>query len=620
MSSTTLTRRGRLAAAGLAAAVAVAMPYAATHAAEPDRPTATAGQSDADMASAQHRQIVSLMRHMSLQQKVGQLFVIEVYGRDATNVSDTAKAGNQKLYGVDTPAQAIAKYQPGGVIYFTTRGPDNIGDPAQVATLSNGLQNAALQQRPKIPLNIAVDQEGGALVARFGPASGATQMPGQMALGADGSTADAARSAEVIGTELAAVGITQDYAPVADVNLNPNNPVIGIRSAGADPAAVSDIVAAEVGGFDAGGLSSIAKHFPGHGDTGTDSHYGLPEVTHTREQLEQIDLPPFEAAIDAGIDAIMTAHVTVPSIDPSGEPATMSEPILTGLLREELGFDGLIVTDALDMQGASATYPPDVAPVEAFLAGADQLLIPPQMDTAYAAVIGAVKDGRISRQRLDQSVYRILKHKLDNDIFESPYVDPTAASAVFSNPVHKADAQAISDRTTTLVKNDDGLLPLTPGPKNVLVAGWGVDTTAGIAAGLQKRGATTQVLQSGTTPTDAQIDAAVQAAQGKDLVVVPTNNAWQINPATGEPTPAAVAQTKLVKALLATDTPVIVTAMRNPYDVTSFPEATTVLDTYGYTSHQLKSLVRVLYGEVNPSGRLPVEIPGLFPLGHGLTY
>ncbi|MEU4450718.1 glycoside hydrolase family 3 protein [Nocardioides sp. NPDC023903] len=615
MSRTTLTRRGRLAAAGLAAAVAVATPYAATHAAEPD-PSATT----ATKTSTQHHQIVSLMQRMSLQQKIGQLFVIEVYGRDANNVSDTAKAGNQRLYGVDTPAQAIAKYQPGGVIYFTTRGPDNIGDAAQVATLSNGLQRAALQQRPKIPLNIAVDQEGGALVARFGPASGATQMPGQMALGAGGSTEDAARSAEVIGTELAAVGVTQDYAPVADVNLNPNNPVIGIRSAGADSAAVSDIVEAEVGGFDDGDLSSIAKHFPGHGDTGTDSHYGLPEVTHSREELEAIDLPPFKAAIDAGIDAIMTAHVTVPAIDPSGEPATMSEPILTGLLREEMGFDGLIVTDALDMQGASATYPPDVAPVEAFLAGADQLLIPPQMDTAYAAVLGAVKDGTISRQRLDESVYRILEHKLENKIFESPYVDPAAAPAVFSNPLHKADAQAISDRTTTLVKNDDDLLPLAPGAKNVLVAGWGVDTTAGIAAGLQKRGATTQVLQSGTTPTDAQINAAVEAAAGKDLVVVPTNNAWQINPATGQPTPASVAQTKLVKALLATETPVIVTAMRNPYDVTSFPEAATVLDTYGYTSHQLESLVRVLYGEVNPSGKLPVEIPDLFPLGHGLSY
>ena len=618
MVGVTLTRGRKLAiaAASLAAAATVALPYAGSQAAaDPARAGSIVAKTP-----TQHGKITSLMRHMSLEQKVGQLFVIEVYGRDANNVSDSAKAGNQKLYGVDTPAQAIAKYQPGGVIYFTTRGPDNIGDPAQVATLSNGLQSAAQDLRPKIPLNIAVDQEGGALVARFGPASGATQMPGQMALGASGSTDDAARSAEVIGTELDAVGVTQDYAPVADVNLNPNNPVIGIRSAGADSAAVSDIVAAEVGGFDDGGLSSIAKHFPGHGDTGTDSHYGLPEVTHTREQLEEIDLPPFKAAIDAGIDAIMTAHVTVPAIDPSGEPATMSEPILTGLLREEMGFDGLIVTDGLDMQGASATYPPDVAPVEAFMAGADQLLIPPEMDTAYASVLKAVKDGTISRKRLDASVYRIIKHKLDNEIFKDPYVDPAVAPGVFNNPVHKADAQEISDRTTTLVKNDDDLLPLAPGAKDVLVAGWGADTTAGIAAGFQKRGATTQVLQSGTTPTDANIAAAVEASEGKDLVVVPTYNAWQVNASNNEPTPAAVAQTKLVKALLATDTPVVVSAMRNPYDVTSFPEAATVLDTFGYTSHQVESLVRVLYGEVNPSGKLPVEIPDLYPLGRGLSY
>ena len=215
------------------------------------------------------------MRHMTLEQKVGQLFVIEVAGRDANTVSDTAKAANQRLFGVDTPAQAIAKYQPGGVIYYTTRNnDDNIGDPAQVATLSNGLQTAALSQPARIPLQISVDQEGGALVARFG--APATQMPGNMALGAGRSAADARRSAEVIGTELAAVGVTQDYAPVSDVNINPNNPVIGIRSIGGDPGLVSDLASAQVQGFHAGGISAVAKHFPGHGDTGVDSHFGLP--------------------------------------------------------------------------------------------------------------------------------------------------------------------------------------------------------------------------------------------------------------------------------------------------------------------------------------------------------
>src|SRR3954451_8927070 len=433
----------------------------------------------------------ALLRHMTLQQKVGQLFVIEVAGRDADNVSDTARATNQRLFGVDTPAQAIAKYQPGGIIYYTTRNnDDNIGDPAQVATLSNGLQAASLAQPAHVPLQISVDQEGGALVARFG--APATQMPGNMALGAGRSAADARRSAEVIGTELAAVGVTQDYAPVSDVNINPNNPVIGIRSIGSDPGLVSELASAQVQGYHAGGIASVAKHSRGPGDTAVDSHFGLPEVTHTLEQIHQIDLPPFEADIAAGVDTIMTAHVVMPAIDP-GVPATMSHKVLTGLLRDELGFGGVIVTDALDMAGATATYPPDVAPVQAMLAGADQLLVPPQMDTAYEAVLDAVLSGEISRQRLDESVYRILLHKFRRGLFRDPFVDPASAPLVRGAPQHLADAQAITDRTTTLVNNDVGLLPLASVPRNVLVAGWGVNTTQTMAAALMARGATTQV-------------------------------------------------------------------------------------------------------------------------------
>jgi len=588
-------------------------------------PTAAAAGDPGHSGDAPYRgQVISLMRHMTLEQKVGQLFVIEVAGRDANSVSDTAKGVNQRLFGVDTPAQAIAKYQPGGVIYYTTRNnDDNIGDPAQVATLSNGLQTAALAQPARIPLQISVDQEGGALVARFG--APATQMPGNMALGAGRSAADARRSAKVIGTELAAVGVTQDYAPVSDVNINPNNPVIGIRSIGGDPGLVSNLAAAQVAGYHDGGVSAVAKHFPGHGDTGVDSHFGLPEVTHSLDQIHQIDLPPFRADIAAGVDTIMTAHVVMPAIDP-GVPATMSHKILTGLLRDELGFDGLIVTDALDMAGATATYPPNVAPVKALMAGADQLLVAPQMDTAYGSVLAAARSGQISAQRLDESVYRVLLHKFQRGLFRDALVDPAAAPQVLGAPQHLADAQAITNRTTTLVKNDRGLLPLTSGPRNVLVAGWGVGTTQTMAAALAARGATTQVRESGTTPSATAIDLAVASAQNADLVVVSTNNAYAVDATTKLPTAAAAAQTRLVRALLATGKPVVVAAMRNPYDVASFPEAPTVIDTFGYTTHQVESLVRVLFGEVKPAGRLPVSIPrtdgtgDLFPFGHGLSY
>jgi beta-N-acetylhexosaminidase len=572
-----------------------------------------------------HGRIVKMLRHMTLEEKVGQLFVVEVYGQDAETVTPAMAARNQALYGVDTPAQVIDKYRPGGVIYFDARrGPDNVRDPRQIATLSNGLQAAALRQRTPVPLLISTDQEGGAVVYRL--TAPATAMPGNMALGATRSAADARRSARVIGTELAAVGINQDYAPVADVNVNPANPVIGVRSAGADPALVSEMVAAQVRGYHDGGVATVAKHFPGHGDTAVDSHFGLPEVTHTREQLEAIDLPPFRAAIAAGVDTIMTAHVVLRSIDPSGAPATMSGPVLTGLLRGELGYDGLIVTDALDMGGATGTYPPDVAPVAAFRAGADQLVLAPQMDTAYAAVLAAVRNGTISKRRLDESVYRILRLKLSRDLFRDPYVDVDRAERVVGAPAHRRAEQEITDHTTTLVRNDAGLLPLSAAPGSVLVTGWGVTTTSTLGAAIGRRGPAVSVLETGTTPAPAAIDRAVAAAGASDLVVVSTMNASAVDATTGAPTASAAAQQALVRALLATGRPVVVAGVRNPYDIAALGDAPTYLATYGYTAASLESLTRVLFGEIGPVGRLPVAIPRadgtgvLYPLGHGLGY
>ncbi|HEY6594513.1 MAG TPA: glycoside hydrolase family 3 protein [Asanoa sp.] len=569
--------------------------------------------------------IISLLQRMTVQEKVGQLFVVEVYGQDANTVSPAVAAKNRALYGVDTPAQVIDKYRPGGIIYFDARrGPDNVRNPRQIATLSNGLQAAAVSQRQPIPLLISTDQEGGSVVFRL--VAPATAMPGNMALGAGRSTADAHRSAEVIGTELAAVGINQNYAPVADVNVNPANPVIGVRSVGEDPALVSEMVAAQVDGYHAGGVATVAKHFPGHGDTAVDSHFGLPEVTHTREQLEAIDLPPFRAAIDEGVDTIMTAHVVLRSVDPSGAPATMSESILTGLLRGELGYDGLIVTDALDMGGATSTYPPNVAPVEAFRAGADQLVLAPQMDVAYAAVLDAIRTGQISERRLDESVYRILRLKLTRGLFDDPFVDVELAEKVVGAPDHVADAQAITDHTTTLVKNDAGVLPLTRKLRKVLVTGWGATTTSMLGNAIGQRVRTVTVLETGTTPSQARIEQVATEAAHSDLVVVSTMNAASVDVTTGLPTASAAAQQALVKALLATGKPVVVSGMRNPYDISYLTEAPTYLATYGYTAASIESLTRVLFGEVDPVGKLPVTIPRadgsgvLYPFGHGLSY
>ncbi len=573
--------------------------------------TAAAAPSDSSAERAARRRAHGLARDMSLEEKVGQLFVVEVYGQTA----DTVHSMNQRLYGVDTPAQVLAKYRPGAVIYFDARrGPDNVRDPRQIAGLSNGLQRAS-----RTPLIISTDQEGGSVVYRL--TEPATMMPGNMALAATRSTGDSLDSARVIGTELAAVGINQNYAPVADVNINPENPVIGVRSFGSDPGLCSEMVAAGVRGYHRGDVASAAKHFPGHGDTDTDSHYGLPVITHTRDELDRIDLPPFRAAIRRRVDTIMTAHIVVPALDPSGVPATMSKPIMTGLLREELGFDGLIVTDALDMRGASEDFPPDVAPVRALQAGCDQLVLAPEMDVAFQSVLDAVRSGEISEERLDASLRRVLMHKLRRGLFGNPYVSEDRAERVVGRRRHLSAAREITDRTVTLVRNE-GVLPLSTGTaRSVLVTGWGVSTTATLAEAISAHAGQTATAQdTGSRPSDALIASTVSAAEDADLVVVSANAAA----AYGE---EGVAQAKLVEALRGTGKPVVVVAVRNPYDIRRFPEVGAYLATYSYGAPSMDSVARTLFGKLDPSGMLPVSIPTLadpqqelYPFGHGLRY
>ncbi len=312
-------------------------------------------------SDARLRRIVS---RMSLEEKVGQLFVMRVYGHSATAPDQADIDANLKEIGVRTAAELVARYRVGGIIYFSWA--HNTRDPHQIADLSNGIQQASLALPRGLPVLISTDQEHG-IVARVGRP--ATLLPGAMALGAGGSRTDALTAGRIGGTELRALGIRQDYAPVADVNVNPANPVIGVRSFGADPDAVAGMVAAQVTGYQRASVAATAKHFPGHGDTAVDSHYGFPVIEHTREQWNTIDAPPFRAAIRAGIDSIMTAHIMVPALDDSGDPATLSRPILTGILREELGYDGVVVTDSLGMQGVREKYGDDRVPVLALKAG-----------------------------------------------------------------------------------------------------------------------------------------------------------------------------------------------------------------------------------------------------------
>ncbi|KMS90757.1 beta-N-acetylhexosaminidase [Streptomyces regensis] len=595
------SRRAVLAAtAGLTAALTV--PTTA-HAATPD-----------------DRRLRALISGMTLEEKVGQLFVMRVYGHSATAPDQADVDANLTEIGVRTAAELIAKYRVGGIIYFAWA--HNTRDPHQIADLSNGIQRASLDQPRGLPVLIATDQEHGA-VCRIGKP--ATLFPGAMAIGAGGSRSDARALGRISGAELRAMGVNQDYSPDADVNVNPANPVIGVRSFGADPEAVAGLVAAEVKGYQATGVAATAKHFPGHGDTAVDSHYGFPVITHSRELWEELDAVPFRAAIRAGIDSIMTAHIQFPALDDSGDPATLSRPILTGILREELGYDGVVITDSLGMQGVRTKYGDDRVPVLALKAGVDQLLNPPSLDVAWNAVLKAVREGELTEARLDESILRILRLKARRGLFDRPWADPAAVDRTVGTKSHLATADRIAERTTTLLVNEDATLPLDRRTqRKLLVVGADPASPSGttgpptgvLAAALTELGFTATALSTGTSPSAAAIDQAVAAARDADAVIVATYNVT-----------ASSTQRTLVDRLLATGRPVVALAVRNPYDIAQLTSVRACLATYCWTDVEVRAAARVIAGRVRPRGKLPVPVQRaddpervLYPIGHGLTY
>lgn len=566
------------------------------------------------------RKLRALISRMTLEEKVGQLFVMRVYGHSATDPDQADIDANLKEIGVRTAAELLAKYRVGGIIYFAWA--HNTRAPHQIADLSNGIQKASLDLPRGLPVLISADQEHG-IVARVGEP--ATLFPGAMAVGAGGSRADARSLGRIAGRELRALGIRQNYSPVADVNVNPANPVIGVRSFGSDPEAVAGLVAAEVRGYESSHIAATAKHFPGHGDTVDDSHAKLPYIHHTREQWERLDAPPFRAAVAAGIDSIMTAHIVVPALDPAEDPATLSRPILTGILREELGYDGVVVTDSLGMEGVRTKYGDDRVPVLALKAGVDQLLNPPSLDVAWNAVLKAVRDGELTESRLDESILRVLRMKAKLGLFDDPYVSHAGVDRTVGRRAHLAAADRIAERTTTLLVNEGGLLPLSrrSRPKLLVVgadpaspSGTTGPPTGVLAGALNELGFTATALSTGTAPSAATVAKAVAAAQDVDAVVVGTYNVS-----------ATSSQKTLVEQLLATGKPVVAVAIRNPYDVAHLPGVPAYLAAYSWTDVELRAAARVIAGKADPRGTLPVPVQRaddpatvLHPVGHGLRY
>ena len=547
--------------------------------------------------------VKSKIKQMTLEEKIGQLFIIYMYGKTPTDIAYEEK-NLQAKRGAKNFKEAIEKYHIGGVIYFNWT--DNIGKPlnaSQVNALSNGIQKIAMYQPMATPLFIATDQEGG-IVARV--TEPATVFPGNMALGATRSVYYANRSAAIMGEELKSLGINTNFAPAMDVNINPDNPVIGVRSYSENPDLVSQLGIAQIKGFQSKNLISTAKHFPGHGDTDVDSHYGLPIIDHSFETLLEVDIKPFKAAIDSGVDSIMTAHIVVPALDDSGLPATLSKPILTDFLRGELGFDGLIITDSLAMSGANV-LPPERIPVEAFIAGADVLLDPPDVDLAYKAMLKSLQNGEISERRLNNSVFRILTAKMKQGLFNNPYTDSNAIDTI-GNKENLQQAEEIADDSITLVKNTGFVLPLENNTK-LLIIGPNSGKLELLSNLLKEKGIKIDNYVTDSSPTPEQINTAISSAKTIDKIIITTYTANR-----------SIAQQNLVNALYNTGKPVIVVALHNPYDIAAFPYIDGYLTTYGDQDISIKALAKVLTGEINPKGKLPVSIPGLYKYGDSISY
>jgi beta-N-acetylhexosaminidase len=354
---------------------------------------------------------------LPLEARIGQLLMPQVYGSSATSVTPAQAEANRALLGVDTPAEAVRRYHLGGVTLVERNTVDpvfgrlptgNALDPKQLRDLTTGLTSAARSAGDELPLLIGLDQEGGSVIRLRAPA---TELPSAAAIGATGNPTFAREAGEVTGTELRAVGVTVALAPVADLASLPTNTVIGTRAYGSDPETVGRYVREAVAGIRSGGVAATIKHFPGHGGTDVDSHLELPTLPQDRAQLEGQDLVPFRAGIDGGADIVMIGNLRVPAVDPA-VPASMSRPVVTDLLRRQLGFRGVVMTDSFTMGAIRKNYSAGDAAVRAIDAGVDLLSMSANTVEAYAALIAAVRSGRLSERTVTDAAIRVVRLRL----------------------------------------------------------------------------------------------------------------------------------------------------------------------------------------------------------------
>ncbi len=563
------------------------------------------------------------LKKMTLEEKIGQLVVPGLNGvytpldsGAEEKLERLVRAGHVGGFHVFGGAEALPPVLLNPV-YGTSGGRTTKADPLAIAVLLNRLQRASAN-----PLLVTADFEGGAgyIVA------GATRLPRAMALGATRDEGLAERAGRLAAGEGRALGVHVDFYPVVDVNNNPMNPIINIRSFGEDPAFVARMATAYMKGVQAGGMLATAKHFPGHGDTATDTHLDLAVVEHPRERLDKVELVPFKAAIVAGVDAVMTTHIRLPALDPTeGLPATLSRPIVTGLLRKELGFDGLVFTDSMSMYAISRRFGNDKAAAMAVGAGVDVVLDPPDPDAALRGIREAVERGEIARVQLDRSVERLLRTKARLGLHRARTVDVEAVPAALGGRAHEAVAAEVAAKAITLVKDDRAEVPLRlPRNARVLVLSV-VDYASGWREGapgrvfvpeVKKRFPDATAIEVTDRTTAAEMDLIRALARHCDAVVAATY--VRIAAGSGR-LGLGEAQVALLEQLAADSArPLATVAFGSPYVGDLAPKVPAVLLTYEYGDAPEAAAVRAVCGEAPIGGKLPVTIPGLFPAGHGL--
>jgi beta-N-acetylhexosaminidase len=478
-------------------------------------------------------------------------------------------------------------------------------EPHAMALFLNQMQKLA-----KTPLIVGADFERGASMR----VSAGARFPYNMAIGAAGDLNFARYEGMATAREARALGVHWIFAPVADVNNNPDNPVINVRSFGENPDQVANFVNAYIDGARADSKNRVlvtVKHFPGHGDTNVDSHLGLPRIGVSRDRMAAVELKPFQAAIAHGIDAVMTAHLAVPALEPEEIPATASAKVLTGLLREELGFNGIIVTDALDMAGFENMFNSSSGAVRAIEAGADVLLMPRDPAQAIQGVMSAIASGRITRQRIDDSVLRILTAKVRVGVIKKKLVDLDDISDALDSPDDEDKAQEMSDRAVTLVRNERNLVPLSPNQACLVVAVERRLSQYGqrMAAEFRQRapGAKVTIVDSSMPIRALMDDVGDNSACSAQVVAVFLTG----GSLSGD-------LTTFVDSLTSGPVPSVLIGMGSPYVLTRFPKVAAYLAAFSPTQPSEISAVKALFGEIAISGHLPVTIPGFGQLGDGI--